>query len=444
MKRKTLGATAAIMSSLALVLGVSVPAKADPVVFIVEPAGEGAVFVYHDHVGRNGDLSDGIVFDWSGTTCSEGDRVPLRLSDRNGNWVRITFTAPVNGTCTITASVTKRGESYGYLAPVTLTGQTVDVPVITVPPASAPIAINILPLASNRVQASPGSGSQQLTQSNTCPFNSQIIWTLVLSPSWVSINSVTGLASWTAAVPGTHTVVARATCWDGTTTLTPLASDDYQFEIVVPQPLFIDILGIPGNSVASQVAGSQAMRQANNCPVGARVSWSMVSSPSWASIDSETGIVSWTTPAAGSHLMQVRAVCSDTSGAELVLDTYEFTLVVEAQAKALNGILRASVIFGGDSSVLTPAAIRTIRNLVSQMPSDATGIRVTIVGYVYPTPDKSKDARLSAARAASVQRQLAALGVSATYTVRGVETPLSANPRSRRADIFVAYSYFGN
>jgi outer membrane protein OmpA-like peptidoglycan-associated protein len=320
------------LSAVALSLGSAIPAHADPVVFSLTSGVNGTYYLVHDHVTSSGSLNRGVTIDWTGTTCVRGETTSITSSQ-----VQITFQAPDNGSCVIVANATKNGSAYGSYSSPVLEGRVVD------PGTPALPTINITPLANNQISSPIGAGSQGLSQSNTCPVGSLINWSLTSAPSWVSINSSTGVASWTEAVPGTHVVAARVTCVDPVTNAV-IATDDYEFQIVVSGEL-------------------------------------------------QTGTV------------------------------------------------KASVFFAGDSFRLTPTALRTIKALADKLPEGATGIKVTIFGYVHPTPDKSRDARLSANRAAVVKKQLALLGITAEYVVVGVPKPLAAKPTSRRSDIVVSYTY---
>lgn len=102
--------------------------------------------------------------------------------------------------------------------------------------------------------------------------------------------------------------------------------------------------------------------------------------------------------------------------------------------------VKSSVYFGGDSSVLTKAALARISSLYSKIPMGAKNIRIVFKGFVSPTVMTSYDKKLAAARVAAVKAQLLKRGITATVVIPTLSVDKkSTAAKARRVDISVTY-----
>lgn len=107
---------------------------------------------------------------------------------------------------------------------------------------------------------------------------------------------------------------------------------------------------------------------------------------------------------------------------------------------------RTRVFFSPDSPKLSGSAVKKIKQLVKALPEGATDIVVTITGYIHPTTETDPELKayrqsLPELRAKAVKRALAKLGIEAEFEIVGITTPLTADPKSRRAVITISYTY---
>jgi outer membrane protein OmpA-like peptidoglycan-associated protein len=121
-------------------------------------------------------------------------------------------------------------------------------------------------------------------------------------------------------------------------------------------------------------------------------------------------------------------------------------VIVVPEPELQQGEAETRVYFTPDSPKLGKAAIKRIKKLVKELPEGATNIVVTITGYIHPTTETDPELKafrqsLPELRAKRVKRQLAKLGIEAEFEIVGVKTPLSADPKSRRAVITLSYTY---
>jgi hypothetical protein len=99
----------------------------------------------------------------------------------------------------------------------------------------------------------------------------------------------------------------------------------------------------------------------------------------------------------------------------------------------------AKVIFGGDSSVITPLAASQLKALATQLNKRSAKATVTLEGYVMATAVTSNDKKLSAARAAAVKAVLLKLGVKAVFKTKAMGVAPQKGPIARRVDALATW-----
>ena len=141
-------------------------------------------------------------------------------------------------------------------------------------------------------------------------------------PSWITIDE-NGKISWTAdATPGTYDIVAVATSVGKDATGQPVSSKSDPISIVIKyaEPTSITITDgqYTGGNKAG-IAGSLAAFKAKVLPDNAKqsVEWSLTDKsanfPSWITINSSTGVISWTDQCKkGEYSCKVKAKTTDT------------------------------------------------------------------------------------------------------------------------------------
>ena len=153
--------------------------------------------------------------------------------------------------------------------------------------------------------------------------NQDVTWSLIGAPSWVSIDA-DGYISWTNdAQEGTYNFTVKATSVgldvDGNTVDSP-ESEAVTLTIKYAQPTSITITDgqYTGGNKAG-IAGSLAAFKAKVLPNNAKqsVEWSLTDKsanfPSWITINSSTGVISWTDQCKkGEYSCKVKAKTTDT------------------------------------------------------------------------------------------------------------------------------------
>ncbi|MDX2130741.1 MAG: M12 family metallo-peptidase [Planctomycetota bacterium] len=159
-----------------------------------------------------------------------------------------------------------------------------------------------------------------------------VTWSLVTGPAGMTINSATGVVSWPNPVVSTPLVTIRATNSAG--------FDDEGFILTVDRisPL---IVAIPNNTIGcgSAYTGPTPSLTNPGC-MNPITSWVLLTGPAGMTINAATGVVSWPTPVAGAHLVNIQAINSVGS------DTESWTVTVSQSAPVLTDIPDAAVACG--------------------------------------------------------------------------------------------------
>jgi len=137
--------------------------------------------------------------------------------------------------------------------------------------------------------------------------------------------------------------------------------------------------------------------------------------------------------AAGSYVAQVNCF---TSGQ--VARKASVGLQIAAGASARRSV-KASVFFPVLSPVLGARAEATLQALVRKVPKGASGVVVTVKGFVQPTAGSGNDKSLSRARAGNVMAWLKQAGINGRYTTAGVGKAAQTGPEARRVEVTVSY-----
>ncbi|MBI4479515.1 MAG: putative Ig domain-containing protein, partial [Acidobacteria bacterium] len=154
-------------------------------------------------------------------------------------------------------------------------------------------------------EGSPYTGPTPSLTQGTLP----VTWSLVASPSGMTINSATGVVSWTSPTTSgsPHTVTIRATNSAG-------FDDETWLLTVNPVPPIISPISDHSTEEGSPYTGPTPALTQGTLPV----TWSLVANPSGMTINSVTGVVSWASPTTvGSpHTVTIRATNSAGFGDE--------------------------------------------------------------------------------------------------------------------------------
>lgn len=118
---------------------------------------------------------------------------------------------------------------------------------------------------------------------------------------------------------------------------------------------------------------------------------------------------------------------------------------VPAPSEPAIDTVKASVYFGGDSSVLSKDSYARIASLYSKIPKGATNIKIIFKGFVSPTVVTNYDKKLAAARVKNVKAQLMKRGMDAEISIPTLAVDKkSAASKARRVDIIVTYDLPNN
>jgi hypothetical protein len=119
------------------------------------------------------------------------------------------------------------------------------------------------------------------------------------------------------------------------------------------------------------------------------------------------------------------------------------TCSVPAETKAysirIQELIVRKVYFNFDSTALTTDAKLILRRLANRLDNGNSGVKIKIVGYVYPMLDLTYAKRIAQARAKAVERQLRLYGLEGNYVVSSKANSLPPLPSSRRVEIEVTY-----
>jgi uncharacterized delta-60 repeat protein len=180
-----------------------------------------------------------------------------------------------------------------------------------------------------------------------------LTYSLVGAPSGATINSTTGVFSWTpteAQGPDSYTFTVKVTD-NGT----PALSDEEQITVTVNEVNDAPVLAAIGNKTVNELATLTFTASATDSDLPANtLTYSLVGAPSGATIDSTTGVFSWTPTEAqgpGSHTLTVKVT---DNGSPALSDEEQITVTVNERNEepALDAI--------ADMTITEDAGMQTI------------------------------------------------------------------------------------
>ncbi len=191
-----------------------------------------------------------------------------------------------------------------------------------------------------------------------------VTWSLVAGSTGMTIDSATGVVSWPTTIaadtPYTITIQAANTAGSGTQT--------WQLT-VAPEPE----RGIPVIAAVSDASVQAAHAYTGPAPTLTQgtspVTWSLVAGPSGMTIDSQTGVVSWSNPIAADTAYTVTIQAANTAGTGT--QTWHLTVTSAAQltAPSIAAIADATVqapnAYTGPTPSLTAGSLPVTWSLVA-------------------------------------------------------------------------------
>lgn len=225
-------------------------------------------------------------------------------------------------------------------------------PVLTVPSDSS---LNEL-TAYSATASSTGSG---------------LVFSLDSAPSGMSINSSSGLISWTpteAQGPGTFTVTVRVT--DGSS-----LTDTKSFTLTVNEVNLAPTLTIPSNATINELAAYTATASATDPDLPDNIlTFSLTTSPSGMAIDSLSGLITWTpTEAQGPGTYTVTVRVTD-NGSGSLYDEKTYTLTVDE-------VNSAPVLPSPSNATITARVLYTLTNPGSDVDLPANTLTYSLDEY---------------------------------------------------------------
>lgn len=205
-----------------------------------------------------------------------------------------------------------------------------------------------------------------------------VTYSLITAPSGMTINSTTGVVSWPSPSPGggTVTVTIRASNAQG--------SDDETWTLTLSRLVPI-IEDIPNSSFTCPGAYTGPTPVVSNAPCANSITWSLISAPSGASVNTSTGVVSWTR-AMGTHTFTLRATNSAGN------DTETWTVTTNPNTPVMNDITNATgtcgVTYNGPTpTFVNPSCAGTVSfSTVVAPPGSFVNTVNGVVGWINPTP----------------------------------------------------------
>jgi len=200
-----------------------------------------------------------------------------------------------------------------------------------------------------------------LTVTNTAtdadvPANT-LIFALVSAPSGVSLNSASGVLTWTpteAQGPSTNTITLKVSD-NGT----PSLSVTNSFTVVVNEVNTAPVLTVPGTQTINELATLTVTNTATDADLPANtLTFALVSAPSGVSLNSTSGVLTWTpTEAQGPSTNTITVKVSD-NGTPSLSVTNSFTVVV-------NEVNSAPVLTAVPDQTLDELTLLTVTNVVA-------------------------------------------------------------------------------
>ncbi|MEY3278790.1 MAG: hypothetical protein RLZZ426_1276, partial [Actinomycetota bacterium] len=140
----------------------------------------------------------------------------------------------------------------------------------------------------------------------------------------------------------------------------------------------------------------------------------------------------------GAHVAGLVDVVVTNTDTGTVTKNNAFTFI--APAASGTKTIKKTVYFASSSSKLSAQAAKTLRDFAALVPAGATNIKIKIVGFVQPSPDKANDGILSLARAKSIRVALGKAGVNGAWIVSGEGRATGDPVKARRGSVVITYT----
>ena len=102
-------------------------------------------------------------------------------------------------------------------------------------------------------------------------------------------------------------------------------------------------------------------------------------------------------------------------------------------------LLVRKIYFTFDSTTLTTDAKAKLARLADRLDNGNTGVKIRIIGYVFPMADLVYAKKIAESRARAVERHLRSLGLEGNYVVTSKANSLPPVSTSRRVEVIVTY-----
>ena len=191
-----------------------------------------------------------------------------------------------------------------------------------------------------------GTAGKALTFTATATGANPVTWSIAAAPSGMSIAPTTGVVTWPAPTVGTFKPVVTAK--DNKTGLTGQVSAVVTIGAASTAPLVADInvTGTAGKSLSFTASATSSNA----------VNWSIASAPAGMTIAPTSGVITWTTPVAGTYKPVVTATDAKTGL------TGQVTATVTIAAVAAAPIVANAALTGQTDKVFTFAGKATSAN----------------------------------------------------------------------------------
>src|SRR6266852_4574374 len=154
-----------------------------------------------------------------------------------------------------------------------------------------------------------------------------LTFSLVASPSGMTLDSATGVLTWTpteAQGPSTNVITVRVTD-NGT----PPLSDTKSFTVIVNEVNSAPILTVPPTQTINELTTLSVTNTATDPDIPANVlTFALVASPSGMTLDTATGVLAWTPSEAQGPSTNIITVRVTDDGSLSLSDTKSFTIIV--------------------------------------------------------------------------------------------------------------------
>jgi hypothetical protein len=294
------------------------------------------------------------------------------------------------------------------------------------PPLSATASFNVIVMVPNNppsLAAVPnqtvGAGSLvTVPLSATDPDLGQLLtFTLVAGPAGAAVNPSTGVFTWTAStVPSTNSVTVQVTD-NGI----PNLSDSKSFNIIVitanTSPVLAtvpNLLGTPGSAVTWQLSATDADTPAQ------KLTYSLVSGPTGASVNASSGLFSWTPTSSQVGSAAITVAVTD-NGVPPLSNSKSFTVVVSSAntAPVLAPVPNQATSPGTPLSIQLSASDSDIpaQTLTCSLVSGPAGATVSSTGLFSWTPTTAQSPSTNVVTVKVTDSGTPALSATQSFTV---------------------------